>query len=284
MDPVERVRLHLATRVLKAKIMGMTHIDAQAICLKATPYREADYVVSFYSAEHGELRAIAKGVKKATSKLAGACEALTLNRLFLATGRNLHTLCHYERVASFSHLRSDLERMAVASICTEIIRRLGRENDPESPLIFSILSESLSQLNDPAQDWVSTSLVFHQEMLRVTGYTPILNQCVSCDIDIDLQAYPYYAFSRDLGGVLCHRCEGQISHVIKVNVSSVTLGLLSQPHQLAFQCNALKAHRFLAYYWGHRIEQPLKSFDFLFQLFSTPMASPQAELALETHS
>ena len=42
----------------------MTTFDTHAISLRATPFQETDQIVSYYSAEYGEIRAIVKGAKK----------------------------------------------------------------------------------------------------------------------------------------------------------------------------------------------------------------------------
>ncbi len=244
----------------------MTTFETNAICLRTTPFREADLIVTFFSAEHGILRAIAKGIKKSTSKMAGACEPLTLNHLQLASGRNLHTLCHYDRLESFPHLRLDLEKLAVGSICVEIVRLLGRENDPDSRDIYLRLAEALHQLDQQQTPWISVSLHFHLAMLEQAGYLPPLAQCVHCETGLPLDELPYFPFALEAGGLLCRQCAGHFMHQHRVNVSSNTIRLLLSPTDNRFFGNAVRAHKFLNYYWGHRLETQLKSFDFLFQL------------------
>ncbi len=247
----------------------MIQFDTMAICLKSTPYRETDQIASFYSPDHGELRAIVKGVKKPTSKLAGSCEALTLNHLFLAQGRNLHTVCHYERIDSFQALRSDLERLAVGSVCTDILRLLGRENDPDSPAVYELLSTTLSQLNDTTQSWVPPSLLFHESMLSLSGYLPSFSSCLFCDNLLDLDHTTHHPFFVTAGGFVCDHCMHQHHELDRVNVSTTTLKLFSNPHNTNLYTHTVRAHRFLAYFWAHRLERPVKSFDFLFELLDT---------------
>jgi DNA repair protein RecO (recombination protein O) len=245
---------------------AMTMFDIKAISLRTTPFREHDRIVSFYSAEHGELRAVAKSVKKPTSKLAGACEPLTLNHVYLARGRSLHTLCHYERLESFPEIRQDLTRLAIASICTEVIRFCGQENDQDSPLIYEQLALTLRSLNQPEMPWVMSSIRFHIGMLALNGYLPSFRDCVQCNHPLNLDELSYFPFSPMQGGFLCQSCHGLRSHVHAVNVSTQTIRLFLTPDDPEFSENTLKAHKFLAYYWESRLERPLKSFDFLFQM------------------
>lgn len=244
----------------------MTQFDVHAISLKTTPFQETHMVVSFYTAEHGEVRAVAKGVKRATSKLAGACEALTLNHVYLARGKSLDTLCHYDRLHSFNAMRGDLERMAAATACTEVVRILGRENDPDSHAVYHLLASTLGHFDDTGRPWVQTSLQFHLQMLKLAGYLPWFTHCVSCESALDLFALRYFPFYLSHGGFLCRACATAFSHVPHVDVSTRTMRLLGNPEALEDEEATPKAHRFLAYYWGQRLERPLKSFDFLFQL------------------
>ncbi len=249
----------------------MTTFDTLAICLKATPFREADQIVTFYSAQFGELRAIAKGVKKPTSKLAGACGALTLNHIYLAEGKNLHTVCHYQRVESFNLLRQDIECLAVGTVCTDIVRLLGREADPDSQVIYDLLALTLRNLDNPELSWIPSSIDFHKEMLKIAGYFLDFTRCASCEQVLDLDHSPYYPFFFSLGGFICSHCESHLKDPHRVNVSSKTLQLFGMPENEAYFENAIKAHRFLAYHWHHRIERPINSFDFLFHLIDQPV-------------
>jgi DNA repair protein RecO (recombination protein O) len=251
----------------------MTSFDIRAITLRATPFQEADQVLSLYSAEQGLVSAIAKGVKKPTSKLAGTCEPLTLNHVFLARGKSLHTVCHYDRLESYSDLRQELERLAAGSVCTDIIRHLAHENDPESQVVFALLAETLDLLNTLDQPWLAGSLRFHTQMLEIAGYLPDLDHCVHCLQELNLTGEPYYPFSLLMGGFFCRDCGTHMKGAQLVNVSTQTLRLLKAPETEDVSGNALKAHRFLAYYWGHRLDKPIKSFDFLFQLMEGKSAA-----------
>lgn len=251
----------------------MTTFDTLAVCLRTTPFQEADRVVTFYSAHHGELRAIARGIKKPLGKLAGACEALTLNRVYLARGRTLHTVCHYERVESFPRLRHSLERLAAGTTCADAIRFLGQENDPDSASVYELLARTLHALDNPAIPWIGTSLRFHTGLLHLAGYLPSFTRCTSCQKDLPLDAAPFYPFFLEQGGFACRRCQAGLTDANGVNMSSRTLRLFANLDDQAMHGQAVKAHRFLAYYWGQRLDRELRSFDFLLELLDSPASA-----------
>jgi DNA repair protein RecO (recombination protein O) len=248
----------------------MTMFDTLAICLRSTPYREADRIVTLYSAAHGELRAIAKGVKKPPGKLAGVCEPLTLNHVYLVRGKSLHTVTGYQRMESFRTLRGSLERMAAGSACTDVVRLLGRENDPDSHAVYNLLAETLKALDiDDGQHWIASSLRFHVGLLDLSGYLPRFDRCVVCASPLDGDRAGHYPFFLELGGLACEGCQSMVTGSRRVNVSTATLHLLEAPDNATLYDYAFRAHRFLGWYWGVRMEQDLKSFDFLLQMIAT---------------
>jgi recombinational DNA repair protein (RecF pathway) len=103
-------------------------------------------------------------------------------------------------------------------------------------------------------------------MLRLAGYLPDFTHCVACAEALDLTHTSHYPFFLIAGGFLCPTCFHHTTDVQRVNVSTTTLKLFLTPDDEDLHGNAIKAHKFLDYYWGHRLERPLKSFAFLFQL------------------
>ena len=72
--------------------MGRTY-RADAIVLRSMRFAEADRVLHLYTAERGRVNAIAKGVRKTTSRFGGRLEPLTRAALMLHEGRGeLHTV------------------------------------------------------------------------------------------------------------------------------------------------------------------------------------------------
>ena len=60
-----------------------------AVILKRMDLGEADRIVTLYSRDEGKVRAVAKGVRRTTSRSAGHLEPFTLSDVLLAVGREL---------------------------------------------------------------------------------------------------------------------------------------------------------------------------------------------------
>ena len=65
----------------------MQVFKTEAIMLRRTNYGEADRIISFITPDRGKLSAIAKGVRKPKSKLAGGLELFAASDITIAEGR-----------------------------------------------------------------------------------------------------------------------------------------------------------------------------------------------------
>ena len=82
--------------------------QTEAIIIKKTKLGEADRILTLYTPHLGKIQAVAKGVRRPRSKLAGHLELLTHSQVSLARGRNLETITGSQTINSFLPLKSDL--------------------------------------------------------------------------------------------------------------------------------------------------------------------------------
>ena len=93
--------------------------------LRSLRFGEADRVLHLYTAERGRVNAIAKGVRKTTSRFGGRLEPLTRAQLLLHEGRGeLHTVSGADIVASHAAVRERRTPWAVAQIGAEAVLKL----------------------------------------------------------------------------------------------------------------------------------------------------------------
>src|SRR5262249_2893742 len=62
---------------------------SEAVILRRIDFGEADRILTLFTPTYGKVRAVAKGVRRTTSRLAGHLEPFTRTQLLLATGRDL---------------------------------------------------------------------------------------------------------------------------------------------------------------------------------------------------
>jgi hypothetical protein len=79
-------------------IEDLSHVPA--IIIKKTKLGEADRILTLYTPDLGKIQAVAKGVRRPKSKLAGHLELLTHSLVSLARGRNLDTITGSQTINS----------------------------------------------------------------------------------------------------------------------------------------------------------------------------------------
>ncbi len=148
----------------------------EAIVLKRQNLGEADRIVTLYTPDEGKLRAVAKGVRRPASRLAGHLELFSLSLVQLARGRELDVLTQAETRAAFRNVREDLARTSQAYYALELVDRFTPDR-LEHGAVFHLLRELLETLDGPAP----SPLALHHftlHALAALGYRPQLAQCV----------------------------------------------------------------------------------------------------------
>lgn len=122
-----------------------TDLKTSGYVLRRTNYGEADRIINFITKD-GYVSAIAKGVRKPRSKLAGGIEMFTLSELNFHFGKSdLATLIGAKMQKFHSNIMKDLAKMEKA---TEFLKAIGRfSSSIDSPDFFKILDTCLTALD-----------------------------------------------------------------------------------------------------------------------------------------
>ncbi len=115
--------------------------------LRSIRYSEADRILHLYTADHGRIGAIAKGIRKTSSRVGGRLEPLGHVELMLHHGRGeLHTVTGVELIRPHSAVRDDPYRLAVGLIGAEAMLRLFTEQEANERA-FTALTRFLDLLD-----------------------------------------------------------------------------------------------------------------------------------------
>src|SRR5258706_384062 len=102
---------------------------ASTVVMRHSDWGEADRLLTLYTREQGKVRALAKGVRKMTSRKGGHLEPFTYVTLQLAKGRDLLIVTQAETVNAFLPLHEDLVKTGYAAYVVELLDRLTYEDD-----------------------------------------------------------------------------------------------------------------------------------------------------------
>lgn len=185
---------------------------AEAIVLRQQTIGEADRVVTLLTREYGKLRAVARGIRRPTSRLGGRVEPFTHARLLLARGRTLDVIAQADVVGAFAGLRDDLTRSAYASYIAELVDRFLPERDRHEN-VFDLVQRTLADLDGAGEEEVELyALWFALHLAADLGYRPETAGCVDCGRPLPQtvgRTERSWAFSPELGGALCPACAGK---------------------------------------------------------------------------
>jgi DNA repair protein RecO (recombination protein O) len=198
----------------------------QAIVLRQRKLGEADKIVTLFSANLGKLDAVAKGVRRTKSRLAGHLEPLTLGSYLLAEGRELDIVTQAETVDAFVGLREDLERLSRGLYCAELVERLMPERSEGAP-VFLVLKGVLERLSSVSELDVAVRY-FEMHLLDELGYRPSLDTCAVCDGRLEPVTNYWSAAAGGIVGPDCSVDHGALSP-LTVNGLKVLRVLQRQP-------------------------------------------------------
>ncbi len=208
---------------MPARIPRVTHTEA--IVLSHRRLGDADRIVTFLTPHRGKVDAVAKGVLRPRSKLAGHLEPLTRVDVLLAHGRSLDIVTQAQMLDGWPGLHIDLDRLSSAMYLLEVTDRLtldrghGDDNLDAAPM-YGLLNASLIRLARGDGTHLATR-TFEMALLEISGFRPEWRHCVACDTPIDTARANWSSLA---GGVVCPEC--QHIHPEAVAIAATVLKVL----------------------------------------------------------
>lgn len=172
----------------------------QAITLKTHAMGEYDKILVLFTREHGLRRVVAKGARRAQSKLGGRSEPLCHNHWQLAHGKRMDVVSQCETIDAHRALRTDFDRLMAAMYVAEATGAFVDELQPY-PEVFDALSAILTRL-ETTEAVELTVLWYELHLLDLMGYRPELSQCVACEAELGASC----GFHPEMGGAVCDTC------------------------------------------------------------------------------
>jgi DNA repair protein RecO (recombination protein O) len=169
------------------------------VVLRTIKLGEADRIVTVFTQAHGKVRAVAKGVRKTTSKFGARLEPTSHIALQCYRGRELDVVTQVETIESNRALREGYGLLTHAVPMLEAVDQVAQEREP-NPAIYRMLSGALRTL--AVQQARAVTPAFFWKLLSIEGFHPMLDGCARCGADeVEL-----VAFDVDEGGTLCAPC------------------------------------------------------------------------------
>jgi DNA repair protein RecO (recombination protein O) len=200
-----------------------TRIEDSAVVLRAYPLGEADRILSLLTEEHGLVRAVAKGVRKPTSRFGSRLQPLNQVQVLLYQGRNLATISGVDSLRLFgSQIAGDYVRWSAGHVLAEATERLvSEEMEPARPH-YRLLVSGLAALADDLRDPRLVIDAFLLRSLATGGWAPSFADCSQCGAD-----GPHRWIHLASGGAVCEICRPPGAVSISPGTSALLGALLS---------------------------------------------------------
>jgi len=169
----------------------------EGVVLRTQKLGEADRIVTLLTRENGQVRAVAKGVRRTRSKFGARLEPFMLVDVQLHRGRSLDIVTQAETLSPYGErIATDYPRYTAGTVMLETAERLSEEGEPALQQ-FLLLVGALRTLADGAHAPTLVLDAFLLRSLAVAGWAPSFVDCA-----VTGAPGPHTAFVVQLGGVV----------------------------------------------------------------------------------
>jgi len=172
------------------------------VVLRTHKLGEADRIVTLLTRRHGKVRAVAKGVRRTSSRFGARLEPFGHVDVQFYTGRTLDVITQVETVDAFQlPLVADYQRYTAASAIAETADRLSAEEGEPVLKLYLLVCGALRSLAAGERDPSLVLDAFFLRAMSYAGWAPALTECARCGLP-----GPHVAFSVPAGGSMCQDC------------------------------------------------------------------------------
>jgi len=193
----------------------------EVVVLRTHKLGEADRIVTMLGRRHGKIRAVAKGVRRTSSRLGARLEPFMVADAQFHIGRNLDIVQQAETLGTYgTDIAADYDRYTAASAMVETADRLG---DAEAtPQHFLLLVGGLRALAMGAHAPRSILDSYLLRAMALSGWAPGLNACARCG-----REGPHGWFLAQAGGAVCADCAPSGAARVDADTTALLRALLA---------------------------------------------------------
>jgi DNA repair protein RecO (recombination protein O) len=230
----------------------------EGVVLRTQRLGEADRIVTVLTKNNGRVRAVAKGVRKTTSRFGARVEPFGHIDAHFHIGKSLDILSQVDSFYSYgATLSQDYSKWTAGQAMLETAERLTPEEKEPATQQYFLLIAGLRALIKLEHE---PNLILDSYLLRslsLAGYSPSFFECARCGAD-----GPHRAFSVGSGGATCEQCRPAGSVVPAPQTISLMAALMTGDWETADMSdlkNRREASGIIAAYLQWHLERGLRS-------------------------
>jgi len=170
--------------------------------LRHTKLGEADRIITLLTRHHGRVRAVAKGVRRTSSRFGARLEPFSCIDVQLHRGRALDTITQVEVLAPYGQvMATDYGLYTVGHALVETAERFTEVERENATQQYLLLVGALRTLSRREHDAPLVLDAFLLRSLAIAGYAASFADCAKCG-----EPGPHGAFNISAGGSVCSSC------------------------------------------------------------------------------
>lgn len=155
------------------------HLTTKGLVLREVNYKESDKILTILTAEEGKLTVSARGCRKKGSAIAAASQLLVWSEFTLYEYQGRWAIKEAGTERQFGGVRSDLDKLSLASYFAEVTEALAEEGQTEAGLL-SLTLNSLHALEKLPLPPALVKTGFEWKAMALAGYEPMVDGCAIC--------------------------------------------------------------------------------------------------------
>ena len=172
-----------------------------ALVLREVRYKEADRMLSLFTASDGRISARARGALRKGSRTAAATQQLTYSELTHFGNKGRWTVNEACVIEPFQGLREDIGAFALGCYFAECLEALSVEEESDEELLRLGLN-SLYALSRGLYEPAHIKAAFELRLMCLSGYEPNVAACAVCGREQPEEP----VLGLENGGVCCRAC------------------------------------------------------------------------------
>lgn len=144
------------------------YLKTECVVLSRKNFGEADRLLSIYTKDFGKITAIAKGIRRPTSRKSGHLEPGTWCKIFLAKGKNIDLLTEVMVIKAYGIDNFTEAKAAKVYHFLELVNYLTVQNQ-KNPQVFNLLIKFLASCESEV-NFSHISSVFKIKLLKTLGF------------------------------------------------------------------------------------------------------------------
>lgn len=207
----------------------MDKFNADGLVIRVQATGETTRIVWVLTAEHGVIRAFAKGARGAKSKLQSATALFAYCRFSFVKSKESYIVSEADIKEVFFDLRNSLEALALAQyFCDAAARTIPEDGTGDE--FLRLLLNSLHFLCKESRDRRQLKAVFELRLAELSGYMPALIACESCGtFETDVMF-----FDALHGRLLCDKCTQTDGQALPLSVIAAMRHIVFAPFERLF--------------------------------------------------